>query len=441
MRRFSASTEIFSTSKRVQQTDVPIVTHMRKLIGLNNDSLSLAQGVVYWSPPESALQKLRFDISDSSSKLHGYCPNSGLLSLQQAILRRLSEKGIHNSNVMITSGANQGFTNIVLTLVDSSDSVVVFRPYYFNHVMAIQMTGGGRSLVIGDVDSELIPDMNWLENHLETTTSTKMVIICNPCNPTGVMYPKETMLRARDICKKYNSWLIVDNTYNLFTYSDDMPHHSVEGSHVINLYSFSKSYGMMGWRVGYIAYPPHIESEMLKIQDTIAICPPVASQYLALASMEMPSSWVDDKVASLRSNREAVLKALAPLISYKNADGKIFGGTGAIYLWVRLPTVLTNNKALLVWLQSEPRLAEGVRVGAIPLPQTIDEAISDWIGLKHGILIIAGSSCGMSGHIRVCYANLSPALCTVACEQLHSGLLEVMNKANEFSNNQSLSYS
>ena len=87
---------------------------------------------------------------------------------------------------MVTCGANQGFANLVLTLLDPSDAAVLFVPYYFNHLMALQMTGGGRSVVYGRCHQQTWkPDLNWLEGALSGTEIPKMVVLCNPCNPTG----------------------------------------------------------------------------------------------------------------------------------------------------------------------------------------------------------------------------------------------------------------
>ena len=93
---------------------------------------------------------------------------------------------------MVTAGANQAVLNAVLALTDADDAVLLFAPFYFNHVMAIQMSGGSRSMEYGGCDPQTLhPDLGWLRRRLLGDQSggkprAKMCIITNPCNPTGV---------------------------------------------------------------------------------------------------------------------------------------------------------------------------------------------------------------------------------------------------------------
>eukprot|EP00878_Enallax_costatus_P041090 GHUV01047554.1.p1 GENE.GHUV01047554.1~~GHUV01047554.1.p1 ORF type:complete len:219 (+),score=49.79 GHUV01047554.1:1038-1694(+) len=156
---------------------------------------------------------------------------------------------------MVTNGANQAFVNIMLTLVDSSDKVVLFTPYYFNHLMALQMTGGADSVLLGPCHSDnQHPDLGWLQQQLAGPDPPKMVVIVNPCNPTGVLLSASELESAASMCAAAGAWLILDNTYEDFVYNDSK-HHCVCKDNVVHVFSFSKAYGMMGWRVGYIAYP------------------------------------------------------------------------------------------------------------------------------------------------------------------------------------------
>ena len=105
--------------------------------------------------------------------------------------------------VMVTSGANQAFTNLVLTLLDPSDAAILFVPYYFNHLMALQMTGGGHNVVYGQCDPHTWkPDLDWLEQALQGPKPPRMVVLVNPCNPTGTQI-------AMSKCQCMLSWPIL----------------------------------------------------------------------------------------------------------------------------------------------------------------------------------------------------------------------------------------
>jgi aspartate/methionine/tyrosine aminotransferase len=104
--------------------------------------------------------------------------------------------------------------------------------------------------------------------------------------------------RISELCKNAGCWLVVDNTYEYFMY-DGLKHTCVEAPHIINVFSFSKAYGMMGWRIGYIAYPSEVEglgAQLLKTQDNIPICASIIGQKLALYSLELGPEWVKERV-------------------------------------------------------------------------------------------------------------------------------------------------
>jgi katanin p60 ATPase-containing subunit A1 len=136
------------------------------------------------------------------------------------------------------------------------------------------------------------------------------------------------MMRA-----EHGAWLVIDNTYEHFAYPNEAPHECIEAAHIVNVFSFSKAFGMMGWRVGYLAYPPPLAPELLKAQDTIVICPSILSQRLALAAMAPGRRWVHERVSGLAEQKALVLEALTTALP----AGSIQGGSGAIYLFCKLP--------------------------------------------------------------------------------------------------------
>jgi len=379
---------------RALETDMPVMVQIQELIRGAKNAVSLAQGVVYWQPPKQALDKVKELVLEPSISRYG--ADEGIPELREALVKKLRlENKLYKSSVMVTAGANQAFVNLVLTLCDAGDSVVMFAPYYFNAYMSFQMTGITNILVGPGNPKTLHPDADWLEKTLlETKPAPKLVTVVNPGNPTGTYIPEPLLKRISDLCRDAGCWLVVDNTYEYFMY-DGLKHSCLEGDHIVNIFSFSKAYGMMGWRVGYIAYPTEVEgfaAQLLKVQDNIPICASIISQHLALYSLELGPEWVTERVKDLVKNREIVLEALSPL-----GEDAVRGGEGAIYLWAKLPDKYVE-----------------------------DFKVVRWLAHRHGVVVIPGSSCGCPGNVRISFGGLVESDCKAAAERLRKGLEELV---------------
>jgi aspartate/methionine/tyrosine aminotransferase len=263
---------------------------------------SLAQGVVYWKPPETVNEAILKAMNEADSALHSYAPDEGLPELIAAIQQKLSRENDLSSEdvkVIVTSGANQAYMNCVLTLLDEGDLSIVFKPYYFNHVMAIQMTRGDDALLVGPVDDDGFPSIPWLKEQFESEKgeAIKMITVTNPGNPTGVSIPKAKLQEIVDLCREHGKWVIFDCTYEQFDHSranvysinnDNASRtdgfHCFSDEHVMSIFSFSKGYAMAGFRVGYVVVNTCSEvgknayEQMVKVQDTIPICTSRISQ-------------------------------------------------------------------------------------------------------------------------------------------------------------------
>ncbi|XP_057969823.1 aromatic aminotransferase ISS1 isoform X2 [Malania oleifera] len=381
-------------ARRALETDTPVMVQIQQLLRGVKDAMSLAQGVVYWQPPKQALDKVKELVWEPSTSRYG--ADEGLPELREALIKKLhQENKLYKSSVMVTAGANQAFVNLVLTLCDAEDSVIMFAPYYFNAYMSFQMTGITNILVGPGHPKTLHPDADWLEKTLlETKPTPKLVTVVNPGNPSGTYIPVPLLKRISDLCKDAGSWLVVDNTYEYFMY-DGLKHSCMEGDHIVNVFSFSKAYGMMGWRVGYIAYPTDVEglgAQLLKVQDNIPICASIISQRLALYSLETGPEWVTEQVKDLVKNRTLLLEALSPL-----GNDAVKGGEGAIYLWAKLPEKYRDDFEVVYWLAR-----------------------------RHGVVVIPGSASGGPGYIRISFGGLKEDDCRAAAERLRRGLGELV---------------
>jgi len=383
-------------SKRVRATDDPCIVTMQEMMRDKEGLLSLAQGAVHWQPPPEALNSLNDHAK--LDDINSYGDDDGLPELRAALKEKLRvENGLEDVEVMVTTGANQAYVNLVLALIDASDGAVLFEPFYFNHMMALQMTGSADSVVRGRMTGDLLPDVDWLAKTLSTPADqrVRMVTLVNPGNPTGTIIPKTMLEAISKLCAEHGAWLVIDNTYEYFTYEHEgaAEHSCVAGDHVANIFSFSKAFGMMGWRVGYMAFPKTLKSSLLKVQDTIPICPCIASQRVALAALkEGGRTWVKQLVAGLSEQKKFVGDAVADTLG----PACLLGGSGAIYLMARLPEAYQDDVAVVRWLAD-----------------------------KHKICVIPGSACGAQGSLRISYANSPIERCKEAASRLRAGLAEI----------------
>jgi len=408
-------------SPRVLETLDPCVVLMKELVDQyaplwenKGGIFSLAQGVVYWEPPPSCQKALvnaitgngSGETASNPSLLHTYGPAQGIPELTEALHAKLvSENGFRDHNVMVTVGANQAYVNCVLTCLHDSSEAVVFRPYYFNHVMAVQMCCGDSSVVVGPCSDQGIPDFEWLEETLQSSEGKiKMVTVVNPGNPTGVSLEKDMLQKVVDLCRTYSAWLVLDCTYEYFTTPNGHQPLATfpDDPHVIHTFSFSKSYSLAGYRCGYLVLHKDCHdlwNNMLKVQDTLPIAPPRISQVAALGALAAGPEWVQEHYATLESSRTAILQAISGL-------PQTMGGSGAMYVMGQLPfskDTESGNKNVRDDIEVCRQLVE-----------------------MHGVAVIPGTYCGFPGWIRVCYANLPPKLCVQAADRLQAGLEAIL---------------
>jgi len=374
----------------------PIVAVIGDLIRRTPGTISLGQGVVHYGPPAASIQAAASAVGRDSS--HGYQDASGQPELVRAIETKLRrDNGIdvtRGSRVMVTAGGNMAFVHALLAITEPADEVVLSVPFYFNHEMAIQMIGCRPVLVNTDARYQL--DVDAIRAAI--TPRTRAIVTVSPNNPTGVVFPERTLLELNTLCRDRGLYHISDEAYEYFTYGGVK--HISPGSfadaaaHTISLYSLSKTYGMAGWRIGYMAYPEPLAGAMAKVQDTILICPPVISQVVAAAAMEGGPEYCRRFVATLADVREVVmaeLAALEPLCSVPQADG-------AFYCCLRVNTTADPMRVA-------ERLIREHQVAVIP---------GTAFGLTHGC------------YFRVAYGALEQATVAEGIGRLVTGLRQIL---------------
>jgi aspartate/methionine/tyrosine aminotransferase len=341
-------------SRRLAAVQAPVIPIVGRWTAETPGTISLGQGVVSYSPPVEAIDAAR-RFGDQLSD-HRYGPVEGLPPLVEALERKLAaENGIAvrpQSRVLVTAGGNQAFMNAVLAVTDPDDEIIVPAPYYFNHEMAIVMAGAKAVSVPTTLAYQL--DVDAIANAI--TPRTRAVVTVSPNNPTGAVYPESSLRAVNELCRERSIFHIHDEAYEYFTYGD-VAHFSpgsIAGAaaHTLSLYSLSKAYGMASWRMGYMVIPDALHEAVNKIQDTILICPPAASQHAALAAIQVGRRHAQPHLARLDASRRAIFESL----SRSDVPCDVPPADGAFYYLLRVHASL-DSMALTERLIKEHRVA------------------------------------------------------------------------------------
>ncbi len=197
-----------------------------------------------------------------------------------------------------------------MTLAAAGDEIILPLPYYFNHRMWLDMLG------IAAVHLPFRPDRGGVPDPDEAAAligpRTRAIVLVSPNNPTGAIYPKETLAAFRDLARARGIALVIDETYKDFLAAHGAPHDLFSdrgwADTLIQLYSFSKVYCLTGYRVGAVLASSDFIAEMAKAMDCVAICAPRIGQEAALYGVEHLADWRVEK-RRLMSERVAALRA------------------------------------------------------------------------------------------------------------------------------------
>ncbi len=311
----------------------PVIPVVGDLVRCTPGTLSLAQGMVGWGPPPAVAEAVRAAMAHPGPALDRYGPTWGEPELLEAVRRKLlavNGLDLDGSVLLITTGSNMAFQAIAQAICDPGSEVILPLPYYFNHVMAVQLAGG----VAVPVAAGPIPDPERLAAAI--TPRTRAILTVSPNNPSGVVMPPEVLTAINRLCADRGLFHISDEAYDVFVHGS-VPHRSpaaLSGSaaHTISLYSLSKAYGMAGWRIGYSAVPELLRPALAKVLDTVQICPPALTQRAAAAALDVDPGWVAEQVAQLWPRRQQLLEAVAawqaeglPVRLWAEPDGAFYG--------------------------------------------------------------------------------------------------------------------
>ena len=253
-------------------------------LDIGDDVINLTLGDPDVLPPEEIRKAACDAIMAGKTR---YSANAGLLAAREAYAAFYEEQyGLRanpSENILITVGGMEGLFLSLASLLDDGDEVIVLGPYYVNYFQMIQMCGG-KVVVIDRLtksDDELLDEI-----FASITDNTVAVMVNSPCNPVGDILSCRVIDGIAKIAKEKNLLVISDEVYSSLVF-DGAKVESVlsrpgMANRTILIDSCSKRFAMTGWRVGFAVAPKDIISRMTKMQENVAACAPLPSQYAAI---------------------------------------------------------------------------------------------------------------------------------------------------------------
>lgn len=292
--------------------------------------------------PKCALDAIRnFSLENVS-----YSHSAGLMELRKGLVEKYYKKiGIDITvDELITTVAGSESVNLALEIAcNPGDEVIVLEPFYTNYNTFAFMNGLTLKAIPTDIRNGFqVPDIEEFEKAI--TDKTKAILVCNPGNPTGTQYSKESMLALGDIARKHDLFLLSDEVYREFCYTDE-PHFSAMNipdldQNVILIDSVSKRYNLCGARIGCIvSHNKDVMAAAMKFAQA-RLCPPVIGQYAAIGALDTPDEYFE-------AVREEYIKRRDYMIEGLNKIEGVFTPLpmGAFYTIAELPVDDTEKFA------------------------------------------------------------------------------------------------
>lgn len=277
-----------------------------------------------------------------------YGPSDGLLSVRKKFVEYYKRCGIDVTpdEIIVTTGGSEAIMFAFLACLDEGDEVIMTEPGYANYISFSDETGVKVVPITTSIDDGFaLPPIAEFEKYIGPRT--RAIMLCNPNNPTGYLYSKEELLLIRDLVKKHDLFLISDEVYREFCYSDE-PYISamqLEGieQNVVMVDSVSKRYSECGIRIGTLVTRNKAVRAAAMKSAQARLCPPLIGQLVAQASIDAPESYMEEIYEEYIGRRDFLLDGLNKIPGvYAPMPG------GAFYTMAQLP--VDDSDRFCEWL-------------------------------------------------------------------------------------------
>jgi len=373
--------EVFRLSERVNRiNESPTMVVLQAAAALKAKGVDVADfgaGEPDFPTPEHIKRAAVQALDENRTK---YTPVPGLPELRKAICEwhaRELGSSYQQAECVVNVGGKHSIFNAVCALINPGDEVIIAAPYWVSYPDIVKYAGGAPVILETTEADNFVMRAAAVEKLI--TPRTRMMICDSPSNPSGAVIPPDEYAKILAVCQRKGVWLLADECYSHFTYGDAKPYSiaSVPGSKssAIIVGSFSKTFAMTGWRLGYVLAPKPLVDAVTKLQSQSTSNPTSITQYAALAAMRGPMDGVATMLAEYARRRERIVAGLRAIPGVTCTAPQ-----GAFYVF---PNVSAHYNA--------------------EMPD--DMAVSRLLLEREHVAVVPGVAFGAPGHLRISYAT------------------------------------
>lgn len=300
----------------------------RELKAAGKDVISLSLGEPDFNTPQFIKDAA---VEAMNNNFTTYTPVSGYDDLREAIsekFRRDNGLNYTKDQIVVSTGAKQSIANVVLSLIDEGDEVIIPAPYWVSYMEIVKLAEGTPIIIHADISTDFKITPQQLEAAI--TDKTRMMIFSTPCNPTGSVYTKEELIGLAQVIAKHKQLIVIsDEIYEHINFAGN--HESLAQfpeifDQVVTINGVSKAWAMTGWRLGYIAASKEIADACTKIQGQFTSGTSSITQKASIAALKADPIVLKDMISAFKERRELVLNALKKIPGIKTniPDGAFY---------------------------------------------------------------------------------------------------------------------
>ena len=292
------------------------------------DVINMSVGEPDFFTPDHIKQAAKQAVDDNFSF---YSPVAGFPDLKKAICDKLKKENdleYKPAQIVVSNGAKQSICNVILSVIDKDDEVIIPAPYWVSYPEMVKLADGKPVFVYAGIDQNFKITAQQLEEAI--TPKTKALILCSPSNPTGSVYTAEEQKAMAEVLERYpNVIIIADEIYEHINYigkHESIAQFTKLRDRVVVVNGVSKGYAMTGWRIGWIAAPQWIASACSMLQGQYTSGPSSISQKAAVAAYTGDQSCVAEMRTAFERRRNLVVEMLneIPGLNVNNPMGAFY---------------------------------------------------------------------------------------------------------------------